>query len=404
MVTFMRAPCLPALLLFLLPAACALPRRQPASAGGRPGPGNPRLHEVALPARAGWNAFLLFDNGSTGIWTVESYPVFPQYGSPEVVGADDLGRLWVLISYSGKWTPLQAVNDGKWLGGLAHGDVDPRIEGAELYAGSQRGNVYQVVAWHHGALDSRLIAHLPGKEIHTLVAGDFDPRNPGPELLIFTRPGALYEATPTGADGTFETRLLQVLPGRVRDAVALPPEDGGLPAVATVSRAGLLQLLRFTEKGPVWSLIHAEAMGMGRIALRPPETGKPLVLYSTLDDGRILRHERQASGAWKTETIYLGSQGARGVAAGPFDADPGRETVAVFGYSGKVELLTRTDEGWKGETLFRDRDKGHWLAAAELDGRNATREILLSGYGGRIVMLARPPGYGRPEIRTAGDD
>ncbi len=394
----MSAPGLPVFFLLLLPAACVLPRQQPPAGGLRNGPGNPRLHEVALSARSGWDAFLLFDNGSTGIWTVASYPVFPQYGSPEVVGADDLGRLWVLVSYSGKWTPFHAVDDGKWLGGLAHGDVDPRIPGAELYAGSQRGNVYQVVPYPHTALDSRLIAHLPGKEIHTLIAGDFDPGNPGAELLIFTNPGALYEAAPTGADGTFQTKLLETFPGRVRDALALPAEPGRLPAVVTVSRAGKVQLLRFTEEGPVWSLIHAEAMGMGRIALRPPEPGRPLVLYSALDDGRILRHQRQASGAWKTETIFLGPQGARGVAAGRFDADPERETVAIFGYSGKVELLTRTETGWKAETLFRDRDKGHWLAAAELDGRNATREILLSGYGGRIVMLARPPGYGRPGI------
>jgi len=393
----MRSSSLPALLV-LLSCACALPRSRPPASGGMPASAEPRLHEVPLPARSGWNAFLLFDNGSTGIWTVESYQVFAQYGSPEVVGADDLGRLWVLVSYSGKWTPLQAVNDGKWLGGLAHGDVDPRIAGAELYAGSQRGNVYQVVPYHHGALDSRLIAHLPGKEIHTLVAGDFDPRNAGAELLIFTRPGALYEATPTGPDGTFETKLLETLPGRVRDAVPLPAMDGRLPAIATASRAGRLQLLRFTETGPAWSLIHDEGMGMGRIALRPPEPGKPLVLYSTLDDGRIQRHERQTSGAWTTETIYLGPQGARGVAAGRFDSDPKRETVAIFGYSGKAELLTRTETGWKAETLFHDRDKGHWLAAAELDGRNGTRELLLSGYGGRIVMLARPPGYGRSGI------
>jgi len=29
--------------------------------------------------------------------------------------------------------------DGKWLGGLCHGDVDPRIAGAELYTGGQNG-------------------------------------------------------------------------------------------------------------------------------------------------------------------------------------------------------------------------------------------------------------------------
>ena len=69
----------------------------------------------------------------------------------------------------------------------------------------------------------------------------------------------------------------------------------------------------------------------------------------------------------------------------------------MFGYSGKVQLLSRKDGPWKVETLFQDSDKGHWLAVAEVDGRNGTRELISSGYSGRIVLLSRPPGYGRSE-------
>jgi len=137
-------------------------------------------------------------------------------------------------------------------------------------------------------------------------------------------------------------------------------------------------------------------MGMGRIALRPTRPGAPLVLYTTLDDGRIVRHEETTNG-WRAETIYLGPQGPRGIAAGRFDADPEVETVAVFGYGKKVELLTRGDTRWTAETLFEDEDKGHWLCTAEVDGRNATRELVASGFGGRVVLLTRPPGYGRTE-------
>jgi hypothetical protein len=85
------------------------------------------------------------------------------------------------------------------------------------------------------------------------------------------------------------------------------------------------------------------------------------------------------------------------VAAGRFDADPNVETIAVFGYSRKVQLLSRRESGWEVETLFVDRDKGHWLAAVEVDGRNATHELVASGYGARIALLSRPPGYGRTE-------
>ena len=179
---------------------------------------------------------------------------------------------------------------------------------------------------------------------------------------------------------------------------------GSAPEVIAVSRNGLLQSLRVAGGKPVWTTIHAEAMGMGRVALRPRRSDQePLVLYTTLDDGRVLRHERApgpggaAEGRWTTETVYLGPQGPRGVVAGRFDADPAVETIAVFGYGADVELLRRRPRtaSWEREKVFHDRDKGHWLAVGELDGRNGTDEILASGYGGRIVLLARPPGYGK---------
>ena len=357
--------------------------------------GDPTKNEVPLPAGAGWHASLVIDNGDVGIWTVKSFQVFGHLACPEIVGVDNNGRCHVMMSYSGKWTPVTAIHDGKWLGALAHGDVDPRFEGAEIYTGSQRGHIYQVLSYRETVLDSRLIARIPGREIHTVVAGDLDPRTPGRELLVFTRPGALYRLTPDGKDGRFTLTHLQDLPGRVRDAVVIP--GPGPATVATVSRTGKLRLLQITQEGPVWTTIYEAPMGMGRIAIAPRRAGKPLVIYTTHDDGRILRHEDGGAGPWTVETIYLGPQGTRGMAAGRFDADPDVETVAVFGYSKKVELLTRRADGWRAETLFTDRDKGHWLGVAEVDGRNNTQELIASGYGARIVLLSRPPGYGRSE-------
>lgn len=365
--------------------------------------GDPSTYEIPLPAENGWNASLVIDNGTTGIWTVEALPVFDALATPEVVGLDDKGRCHILTSYSGKWSDFPTIYDMKWLGGLAHADIDPRIPGGELYTGGERGNLYQVVAYPQFAVDHRLIAYLPGCEIHTIVAGELDPAHEGPELLVFTRPGGLFRVTPTGPDGRFETKLLCDLPGRVRDALVIETGDDSPPTIACVSRAGWLKLLTMTTDGPHWETVYEAPMGMGRVAQAPLSAGRGVVLYTTHDDGRILRHARSADGRWTTEVIYEGPLGPRGVASGRFDADPSVETVATFGYSGRVELLSRRADGWHAETLFHDRDKGHWLVAAELDGRNDTDELLASGYAARIVLLTRPPGYGKSVPANAAE-
>jgi hypothetical protein len=360
---------------------------------------DPTKGAVPLPCLSEkWNAFLIIDNKGVGIWTVASFNVFAQYGCPEVVGLDDKGRCIILVSYSGKWTPFKVIEDGLWLGGLTHGDVDPRIKGSELYTGGKKGNMYQVVAYGNGALDYRRIAYLPGREIHTILSGDLDPRSKGNELFVFTRPGGLYRVTPTAPHGRFQVDHLQDLQGRVRQAEVLPQLVGNPLEIATVSRTGRLELLQITPQGPLWKRIYDDQMGKGRLAVRKGMPGKSTVVYTTHDDGRIMRHERLGDQSWRTESIYLGPQGPRGIAAGQFHEDPNVETVAVFGYSRKVQLLTRTPEGWQVETLFEDLDKGHWLSTAEVDGRNNTRELIASGYSGRITLLSRPPGYGRPEL------
>ena len=143
---------------------------------------------------------------------------------------------------------------------------------------------------------------------------------------MFTWPGGLYRVDPTGPDGTWVKTRLGDIAGRVRDAVVLP---GDAHEVATVSRNGTLSILRLTPEGPLWTTVYEAPMGMGRIALRPGSTPANTVLYTTHDDGRILRHARPASGRWVTETIYLGPQGPRGIAAGRFYADPKVESVAI---------------------------------------------------------------------------
>lgn len=179
----------------------------------------------------------------------------------------------------------------------------------------------------------------------------------------------------------------------MRDAAVLEGTEDDEARVVTVSRAGTVDLLSLEGGTPTWRTLYETDMGLGRIAAG--RRGATIVLYVTCDDGRIVRLEGQPGSSFQAEVIYAGPQGPRGLVAGRFHEDPDLESVVVFGYSKRVELLTRVGDGWRVETIFEDVDKGHWLAVGELDGRNATDEIILSGYGARVVLLARQPGYGR---------
>lgn len=374
----------------LLALAAALPSCAQAPQRGEEG-ADPSKREVLLEgAAAGWRAALVHDNDGVGIWTCEAIQVFPQYGTPEAIGLDDKGRCWVLVHYSGKWTPMQVVDDGLWLGGLDQADLDPRHPGPELYVGGRLGRLYAVRGHRNGVLDAQFLAETGGLEIHTLLSADW--RGRGEELLVFTRPGRAFLAY-YDESGDFQLEDLGEMPGRMRDAQVLPARGGG-PRLASVCRDGALRVCEFVDGVPEWTEVHRLGVGLGRLAIRQDADGAGVVLYSTVDDGRVFRHEEATDGSWSHEAIYRGPMGPRGVAVGRFDPDPEVETVAVFGYSSKVELLRRGAEGWAVETLFTDRDKGHWLAAGEFDGRNDTDELLFSGYGARMVMLARDPTQG----------
>jgi hypothetical protein len=398
------------LAVLVLAWGCAAPAADPELAregvDGRPGVSDPARAEVPLPAAPGWQASLVLDNGEVGIWTVGTCKAFPHQGCPEVFGLDDRGRCHLMSSYSGKWTPHATVEDGAWLGALCQLDLDPMVPGPEIYTGGRSGNLYQIVPHREGGFDSRIVARHAAEEIHTLVGGELLPSRSGLELLAFTALGRTYAVEPDGAGG-LTSRFLTDLAARVRQALLLPHRDGERPWIAAVCRSGEVLLLRLTEDGLERRVILREAMGFGRCALRPgADPDAPQVLYVTRDDGVVLRLEGRPDGtaSWTRELVYAGPQGPRGVAAGRFHEDPAVETVAVFGYSSRVQLLSRRPgEAWAVTTLFVDRDKGHWLETVELDGRNATDELIASGYGGRIVLLARVPGTGLEGVPTDPD-
>ena len=348
--------------------------------------------DSTLSTAVGWTATLVHESDS-GIWNTGTLKCFPQYGYPEVYALDDKGRCTILVGYSGAFSANLPFQEREWLGDLEALALE-RPEGEpEFYTGGKRGNLYQVRAHADASFDTKLLARFPSEEIHILQGGDLDPAADGNELLVFTHPGHIYLV-----DASLGARRIATVEGRVRQTVLLPAEPGSAPWIAGAARSGEVYLLRLGAGALETRVVSSEPCGFGRIALAPGSRPGESVLYATRDDGLVLRFEQRGE-AWQRELVYAGPQGPRGIAAGRFDADPALETIAVFGYSGKVELLARrAGEPWRVETLFEDRDKGHWLETAELDGRNATDELLCSGYGKRVVLLARAPGYGLPPI------
>ena len=350
----------------------------PAKSDARsPDPGSTAV-EVTRPAADGWEAVVALDTGGVGVWTVKSTDLADEWGGEEVVAVDDEGVCWLLVPYSGRWTALPSVSDGKWLGALAIGDLDPDQPGREIVTGGERGNLYLVQPHPQGGTGVRLLRWFPGEEVHTVIAADFDPGRRGDELLVFTAPGRVYLGD---LDGFVD---LGPTTGRVRDALVDSADGGATPLVISVSRSGELERCRYTRAGIEREHVLKFETGLGRIA-RDARSGR---VYAGTDDGRVLRVE---TGADVAEVIHRGALGVRGIAAGDFDGS-GREQVALCGYDGRVHLLrAEADGSWSDQVLYDDEAKLHWLWAAELDGRNSGPELLCSGYGGRVVLLRRVP-------------
>ncbi|MBK8974728.1 MAG: hypothetical protein IPM29_02270 [Planctomycetes bacterium] len=368
-------------------------------------PAQTTVTEQSVLTAEDWRGALIH-RATSGVWYARVEQVVDDYGPPEAIVADDEGRLTVLSVYSGNWTARSVDPDHQWLAPSRPADVDPRVPGKEIYAGGRAGNVHRVRIVTEAAAGFRLesveIAHVAGEEFHTIVAADLQPARAGDELLAFGITGAVFRLEPALRDddpsgSAFALHRVATLPGRVRDAVLVPGSAAMSPRLLGVSRSGDVLAMTLADDGLHWQVLAHEAMGLGRIALRPVADGDAGVLYVTRDDGVLLRLAIGRDGTLAREVILAGDQGLRGVAAGTFFDDPAREAVAVYGYNARVQLVSRAGAGpWQVETIFASEDRGHWLTVGELDGRNGTDELLATGFGGQVVLLARPPGYALP--------
>jgi len=342
--------------------------------------------------------------GDSGVWYTRIAPVVDQFASNEVIAADDKGRFLVLSVYSGNWTVHECTCDRQWVAPSRPADVDPNVPGDELYAGGQAGSIHQVTLrrqpFARFTLESRELAHLAGEEFHTVLAADIF-EGPGDELLAFAVTGPIYMLRPHNDGAELATMLVGNTNGRVRDAVATTlPGTTGTTVLAVSRRGDLLALHQRDTKLAMRTVLH-EDQGLGRITAAADRDG---VFYVTRDDGVLLRVAFDAYGAAVREPILVTDQGLRGVAAGRYFAD-GREAVAVYGYNGKVQVVSRVGDGaWQVEDIYVGIQKGHWLSAGELDGRNTTDELVAAGFDGEIVLLSRPRGFGLDGAAVSPDD
>jgi hypothetical protein len=364
---------------------------------------DPSRGEVSMPGAApGWDAFHLFTSDTWRLHCIGAARLTSVFGSPQVLVLDEKGRCIVLQSDSGKWIPRVVVEDGRASSAWAHGDHDPRVAGDELYVGGGSGTVYQIVV-RDRVWDTRIVATEPGAPLSKLVIGDMLPDRPGNELFAFTSSGPVFELRPSGSDdGGFHLARVGDLGSRTRDAVLLPGSATRPPRIAAVLQSGEVALVTSRNRAIGRLALCEEPMSIARIARR--RWDGPEVVYVARVDGLILRFAEAETGGWTREVIYAGPQGPRGLAAGRFDADPAVETVAVFGYSKKVQLLSRRPgDPWRAETIYTDPGGGHWLAAAELDGRNVTDELVGGGFSYHVFMVAREPGYGLGDVPVDPD-
>ncbi len=377
---------------------------------------DPSKGEIRLSGSApGWDAFHLFTTDCWRLHALGGGMLTNYYGSPQVVVLDEKGRCIILQSDSGKWSSTVVVEDGRSCSAWAHGDVDPRVEGTEVYVGGGSGNVYQVVHQGRKGWSTVMVGTIPDASLSKFIVGDVNGAHPGNEMIALTNNGPIYEIRVDAKDQGFVFEQIGDLGSRCRDAVLLPGDSRKPPRVAALLQTGEVALVTRTEKGFDRKPLCSEPMSIARIARKPTakRTGpggvegggaEPEVVYVARTDGLILRFAERPDGTWMRDMIYAGPTGPRGLAAGNFDSDPRTETVAVFGYSKKVQLLTaRPGEPWHVETIHTDFGGGHWLAAVELDGRNSTDELVGGGFSFHVFMVARTPGYGLADVAADPD-
>jgi len=302
---------------------------------------------------------------------------------PQALSVDQAGDVALVHFSGGKPRSEVLYRNGTELTGLAIGDADPSIPGAEIYVGGylrgeagkeQGGAVYQLV---------------PGREARTIWSGSAYVHSieiAGPRaLLVSTYAGEVHLVEPGGADHLLwaDAPGTDVERPKIKDAGLLADPAGGARHEALVAfKTGRLLWIDLAHPESA-RVVHEEQGGLSRIT--PDAQGGA---YVTGYFGRLL-HFTRAGADWRFEVLDQEGtdSGLRGAVLGRFPAAGETAGIALFGYHKLCRALVAHSGVLDPFTLYVDIDRGHTIEAAELVAGNDADELLIGGYSKRVTLL-----------------
>ena len=295
----------------------------------------------------------------------------------EIAVVAESGAIWILYRDGDEWThELAAQTPGEMIQ-CAIGDVDLSHPGDELVmvgvrAGLEDSGGAGVASllkrvgggWHLATIfeDSALL--------HAVAIGELDAESPGSEILVA---GASERIHVLGhGEGGWHASEVGRLGGVGKSAVAF---RGG---AAIAGKDGTVVFVSRAARGWQAEVIDRADAGQARIGAHEA------TLVVARDDGVLAlidelgRHE-----------VYREAESLRGAVFAELDpSSPGVE-IATAGYSGRITVLSGSDEGYLAHLVAQDSDRLHHLTAGELRGGDDALELVGCGYSGKVHVVSR---------------
>jgi len=334
-----------------------------------------------------WRAHILWSSDEK-IQAVAAGDADPRHAGIEALCVTNVGTVRIAGLEDGRPWSDSLYRHGSNMTGLVVADIDPTIDGNEVYVGGsvrgeKRGEVVQI-AFISGTWRSRTIWRGPGF-VHAFGVLKTGPSSSA--LIVPTNAGTLHSVRRDRAGKWIDAEIFRFV--AARDSADMQIKDLVIGRFGSRSRGalfctkgGALVLVDLDTPGQ-YELVHREAGGIARIA-------------STMDGGALgscnggnLVRVRFNDAVWHVDTLFRETDQGRGVAFGKFRDGTIVYPVALFGYPGYCRLLRDNGIGWDMHNVFRDVGKAHWMISVEMVPGNDSDELVLGGYSGRLLLVTR---------------